>query len=248
MARLKSLCCFHVSLIFPTFLSDQLQLFSIALFCWRWRYYFLAPIISTQRLSLRLNPLMSACVCIHRCAAALYTGGCCVAAISTTSLKDILMFAYGGACLQREQVGQVGLGPAHTVQVWWSLCWRVPSIKGLGGAYCAEICFPRSMGYFLVLDVGRGPSVVFWPTASVCVCVLQDKWASPVLVIVRWKTNWRPQTHTHTHTISALLICFPMKSDFQRGFTVGEIVMTTVTEKARERKELWGRERKIKRY
>lgn len=58
-------------------------------------------------------------------------------------------------------------------------------------------------------------------------------------------------TRTHTHPISVFLICFPVKSDFQwkqLGFTVGEIVMTTATEKAREQKELWGREGKIKHY
>lgn len=53
---------------------------------------------------------MRARACVHCHAAALRTRFCCVAAINVTSLKDTLVFAYVGACLQCERVGQVGRG------------------------------------------------------------------------------------------------------------------------------------------
>lgn len=97
--------------------------------------------------------------------------------------------------------GSGGTGAAHTVQVWWSSCWRAPSIKSLGGAYCAETCFPKSMGWFLLLRAAGGPSVGFG-SVPVCVsaCVLQDKWASLAWVIVRLKTNCFSLSRTHTLT------------------------------------------------
>lgn len=72
-------------------------------------------------------------------------------------------------------------------------------------------CFYMSLCWFLVLDIGGGPSAVFWLTASVC--VLRGQMGKPGVSHVQMGDGFRcTHTYTHTHTPSVLLIRFSVKA------------------------------------